>query len=584
MLNKTVYTRKQFYQYFAATIFSAAAIIIIYSLILKLLLLHIQFSCNSFFIFSFIIFSSTCYYLLRINNRKLYTKLLSLFLFSNIAVVFFTTLAQKTFNIRITTDLFFYTIKNISVLFEDTLHILKSISVIYFILFALFCLISIVCIKLSLRKIIFNLPPITRTEKKIILLLPLIFISSIITGKLILYNINNNITLNKPFQGTPLQQLIKKKHPVQTFFRDQMHIQLQDNPNVVFFILESVNSKHFDNNKSKYLNDTQPVIQIKNFFVPVPHTSTSMYSLFTANYANYRSESKLNSINYSNSLPAILKNRGYQNYFITTGPTYFEGLHALLEKFDLTIFNKEFFAKSNNPMTGKPYKSFAWGVDDIALLHKTRSILTQQDHPLLMYIAFNASHSPYFNPEPKQFNNFDNSTELGRYKNCIDYEIFIIDKIINDFIKAGLENTIFIVIGDHGESFGEHGYNRHSFSLYNSEIKVPCIIRHPAIKQKTEIENATLLDLTPSLVDMLGLKMTKAVYGKSFFDPEYKLHLFLSSWRTGDNKGLLLHKKKYLYISKQHRLLQMSLQDDNIKDISEANNVSNFIKFLQMQY
>ena len=41
------------------------------------------------------------------------------------------------------------------------------------------------------------------------------------------------------------------------------------------------------------------------------------------------------------------------------------------------------------------------------------------------------------------------------------------------------DNTIITVTGDHGESFGEHGDWLHGLKVFESEIRVPLLMRYP---------------------------------------------------------------------------------------------------------
>lgn len=43
-----------------------------------------------------------------------------------------------------------------------------------------------------------------------------------------------------------------------------------------------------------------------------------------------------------------------------------------------------------------------------------------------------------------------------------------------------LDNTLVIVLADHGESFGEHNMLEHQFNLYDSLLRIPLVVRYPA--------------------------------------------------------------------------------------------------------
>lgn len=96
------------------------------------------------------------------------------------------------------------------------------------------------------------------------------------------------------------------------------------------------------------------------------------------------------------------------------------------------------------------------------------------------------------------------------------------DDAIADFLRRlserGLaDRTIVIVTSDHGESFGEHGQWRgHGFTLFDDELHVPLLWVGPGIQPGTRIETvASLADIVPTLLDLLGLPIPAWVQGKS---------------------------------------------------------------------
>lgn len=90
-----------------------------------------------------------------------------------------------------------------------------------------------------------------------------------------------------------------------------------------------------------------------------------------------------------------------------------------------------------------------------------------------------------------------------------DEEIYCLDKEFNNLLSKIKSLGIFddatvIIFGDHGESF-DHQALFHGFRLYQSEVKVPLIIKSPLIAVSPQ-NNASLLDITPTLVDYFKLK------------------------------------------------------------------------------
>lgn len=68
-----------------------------------------------------------------------------------------------------------------------------------------------------------------------------------------------------------------------------------------------------------------------------------------------------------------------------------------------------------------------------------------------------------------------------------------------------LDETVIVIVGDHGENIGEHALMDHQFCLYDTLLRVPLIIRHP---HETTSENLSSLvelrDLYPTILEIAG--------------------------------------------------------------------------------
>ena len=99
---------------------------------------------------------------------------------------------------------------------------------------------------------------------------------------------------------------------------------------------------------------------------------------------------------------------------------------------------------------------------------------------------------------------------LRRAVDLYDGGIRQVDAAIEDVFKVlrqrgDLDNTIVIITADHGEEFQEHGRMGHGHSLYQEVIRVPMLISGPGVRPGVRKGIATLVDVVPTLVDILGL-------------------------------------------------------------------------------
>lgn len=88
-----------------------------------------------------------------------------------------------------------------------------------------------------------------------------------------------------------------------------------------------------------------------------------------------------------------------------------------------------------------------------------------------------------------------------------------------DFLKQNnlYENTMILLISDHGEEFFEHNGWWHGTSLYEEQIHVPMIIKFRKGKNKGRIYNEVvqLLDIPPTVLDEVGLPRSEKMQGRS---------------------------------------------------------------------
>ncbi len=132
-----------------------------------------------------------------------------------------------------------------------------------------------------------------------------------------------------------------------------------------------------------------------------------------------------------------------------------------------------------------------------------RAIQEQQSFFLTVYVA--APHQPYVK-HPTGFLDFGNDSR-GKY----DSEIAAADRTIGytlETIKSHpevWENTIVVVVADHGEEFREHGGSGHARTCYIESVHVPLIFRVPGFAAKRVDKRVALIDIVPTLVELVGL-------------------------------------------------------------------------------
>ena len=97
---------------------------------------------------------------------------------------------------------------------------------------------------------------------------------------------------------------------------------------------------------------------------------------------------------------------------------------------------------------------------------------------------------------------------------CYDGALASIDEeigyLVDRLLKRGiLDRTLLIVTSDHGENIGDHRLMSHAYSLHDTLIHVPLIIRYPTGFPKGErvTSHVQLTDVFPTILDVLQVEV-----------------------------------------------------------------------------
>jgi arylsulfatase A-like enzyme len=104
-----------------------------------------------------------------------------------------------------------------------------------------------------------------------------------------------------------------------------------------------------------------------------------------------------------------------------------------------------------------------------------------------------------------------------------------------------LEDTIVVVVTDHGEEFGDHGDIMHRYSVHQELARAGLLIRVPGFEPRRTAIPAHHTDLLPTLLEVLDLRQPETVDGialLSTIDAAPFSERPLLTCRTGKDKTL----------------------------------------------
>jgi arylsulfatase A-like enzyme/tetratricopeptide (TPR) repeat protein len=146
--------------------------------------------------------------------------------------------------------------------------------------------------------------------------------------------------------------------------------------------------------------------------------------------------------------------------------------------------------------------------------------------PFFAWLHFYDPHIPYAPPEPYA-SRFGGRGGDGLYDGEIAFTDAQVGRVLDWLEKRGLaESTIVVVVGDHGESLGEHGESEHGYYIYDATVKVPLIIRVPGsgVEGLRVAQQVRTVDVLPTVLGLVGVEAPTTVHGESvvplMIDPE----------------------------------------------------------------
>ncbi|MCP5104843.1 MAG: sulfatase-like hydrolase/transferase [bacterium] len=258
-------------------------------------------------------------------------------------------------------------------------------------------------------------------------------------------------------------------------------------------------------------------VLFKNCYTPVPLTLPAHCSIFTGKYPighNVRNNGRYALHEDEPTITKLFKKKGYFNYAVISAYVLLSkfGLNRGFDIYDDSLDPKKVFIDFNSqlPADGVYEKFRQWFEDN-------------NEKKFFAWVHFFDPHTPYNPPQGLKTGKDDT---VNRYNGEISYMDSYIGKIIADLEAAEvLDNTLVIIVGDHGEAFGEHVEYEHGIFCYEEALKVPLIFFNRTVfKENSVVDNRVgLVDIFPTIAELYGEKIPEndGVQGKSFVNLLY---------------------------------------------------------------
>jgi len=236
----------------------------------------------------------------------------------------------------------------------------------------------------------------------------------------------------------------------------------------------------------------------------------------------------------------LLKDQHYQMRLFTSAKFSYP-------EFSQTIFSqvpKEQLQETRVPKSG--WENDRDNVTDLL------SFIDKRDpnKPFFTFMFFESPHARYYFPPnsviAKPYRNDLNyatlskealAKDIGPIKNRYINSVHHLDMQygrIFEYMKKNqlLDNTIVVLIGDHGEEFMENGYWGHNSTFADPQVRTPLVIYKPGMKPFIENQMTSHMDVIPTIMPLLGVKNPSSDYaiGYNLLAGEKRTHTYIADW------------------------------------------------------
>jgi arylsulfatase len=273
----------------------------------------------------------------------------------------------------------------------------------------------------------------------------------------------------------------------------------------------------------------------------IPRTTQAVATLFTGRYPHEHGVAEIGEAlrEEETTLAEILRGAGYRTAGISANPVA-GSLQGLEQGFESFVSKRNLHQR--HPVTGDTEsgpRTSEMGPAEAVTREALDWLGGHGRGPYFLWLLYFDPHWRYNPPAPyndvvdwEDFNFYRDLVEfvpknatvfynlngrsaavLPQVSKLYDSEVRYTDAMIGELLSGirsrnDAENTVIVVMADHGESLGEHGYYyQHGDFVYQSTMRVPLIFHQPGVlpegvRLAAPVSN---LDIAPTLLSLLGI-------------------------------------------------------------------------------
>jgi len=328
-------------------------------------------------------------------------------------------------------------------------------------------------------------------------------------------------------------------------------------PNILLIVLDTVRYDHlscygYERETTPFLDSIcDELVRFENVITPAHWTLPSHASIFTGLYPGEHGMWK--EYHYlSTEIPTlaeIFAKFGYHtvcfsnNIFVGKKTGLHRGFQDMFEEDnfrDISVYKRHILVR----LVAKTFRTLKLASDEWGRIYSCKRAVDsvirwldkiwQPSSPFFMFINFLDAHWPLY--PPKSFREKFNALECVRtvepqhkvealaheihpeqvkqWLALYDASIAHLDSQLERLYtylqgKGILDDTIIVILSDHGDYYGEHGLFGHSIGLYDPLIRVPMLIRYPELFPPGTVfkPQVQTMDIFPTLLEACRINL-----------------------------------------------------------------------------
>ena len=342
--------------------------------------------------------------------------------------------------------------------------------------------------------------------------------------------------------------------------------------NVLLIILESAGATYFDAYGGRYelspnLNKySKQALIFNQMYAHSPATNFSLVSILGSMYPYLSFKSitqERPDIDYP-TISSLLKTNGYRTSFFTSADLRFQNCNNYLahrgfdivEDFSMINCADEFHLEDVKFKEGN-------GIDDICLADRLASWLdTDTTQNFFSMIWTVQGHYPYFFAKDEKDFGVSNLS-FNRYLNCMKHNDELVGLVMEMMEDRGLaSSTLVVVLGDHGEAFGQHSQYGHGTGIYEENLKVPLyFINSTLFKGEYKNDIAGMKDIATTVLPIIGVDIPEIWQGRNLLSSNSTEAFYFAPW-SDYLFGYRNDNMKYIFNETENTVEVYNLKND----------------------